>query len=1074
MPIGSDSLGNSRVTKTLDIAQTSAHHTPDAEALRTDLLCIGNLLNDFGAVAELLRGELRALSGDAPAHMAAHDTSGKSACRSMPPPNRTGHVLDAFLLAAGLSQMLDDYLHRDVFSLRKVAKQLRRLPSPAGRIASMGAHLTGSALYQARSSLAPTPALRAGRRDLDELLRSLADAVAATVATGASSAPDGAWGSSAHDLDQMRTRGLRLEESLRRVPLALTREVLRLPSAFRSFDQRPEDCWRLAQSFADRHPDHDQPLTVVGVRTSGSYLAPLCAAFLRTLGYRDVVATTLRPGQRWLPHEVDGLLACVRAGGRILLVDDPPATGKAIDSAARSLTSIGIERQAITLLLAIFGTCDDVPAVLQTYEAVTLPWNEWAIHEQLAPAAVQRALSELLCDHRITCRDALNASHEVQVAAVDAVEHIPLSQSPQTHDLVAMPQTRGHVRARYRLQCVEQGTNARWSAEVYAKGIGLGYLGRHALAVALPLADFVAPVLGERDGVLWRIWLPEERRLTVAPEDVRRANLARVSERIATYVAARRQELPSADVTPRLTGRHPVWQRGSDILSGAFGRAAPLARPMLHRAARQMLLANIERPSVVDSSMAPAQWFAPEPPEENWRVRKVDFDERAFSNFDMYCYDAFFDLAGAAAYFQLGGCGDASFARSLRDHFEALTGQTCSDERWLLYQLVALWGDARQLSDVLGTLRQPSMPSPATLAPATSAARSVDAAVESTMAAMLDVLRMLSRLLGRYLGERSCADITVQVRGPLCGIDIDGVLETEWLGFTATTPAGTQALRSLACHGYTPVLVTGRSLDEVVERCAAFHLAGGVAEYGAVAYDHVTGRTSVLLSENEQATLAAVRHALRQLPGVWLDESYRHAVRAFRLTQDGRRGLTSEMIETVVRSIAVEGQVRPIPGAYQTDFMVVGIDKATGLRALVDLLQAPVPAVAPAALLAFAVGDSVSDAPMLRLAAHPFAPANADAGLQALARSGECHVDIMTRPYQAGLLQAVSRFLDHSPAACVTCRVPHHSGDARLVLTALAAQDTGKWGKLIQAVLLALHTAHMRHRRAPQANGSAR
>jgi len=38
-------------------------------------------------------------------------------------------------------------------------------------------------------------------------------------------------------------------------------------------------------------------LCVVGVRTSGSYLAPLCAAALRAAGVTSVAVLTYRPGR---------------------------------------------------------------------------------------------------------------------------------------------------------------------------------------------------------------------------------------------------------------------------------------------------------------------------------------------------------------------------------------------------------------------------------------------------------------------------------------------------------------------------------------------------------------------------------------------------------------------------------------------------------------------------------------------------------------------------------------------------------------------------------------------------------
>jgi hypothetical protein len=71
--------------------------------------------------------------------------------------------------------------------------------------------------------------------------------------------------------------------------------VLRLPACFRDFDQWPEDLARQVERLIERWADRNRPLLVTGVRTSGSYLAPLVAAALRARGRGDAHVLTLRP-----------------------------------------------------------------------------------------------------------------------------------------------------------------------------------------------------------------------------------------------------------------------------------------------------------------------------------------------------------------------------------------------------------------------------------------------------------------------------------------------------------------------------------------------------------------------------------------------------------------------------------------------------------------------------------------------------------------------------------------------------------------------------------------------------------
>jgi hypothetical protein len=127
--------------------------------------------------------------------------------------------------------------------------------------------------------------------------------------------------------------------------------------------------------------------------------------------------------------------------------------------------------------------------------------------------------------------------------------------------------------------------------------------------------------------------------------------------------------------------------------------------------------------------------------------------------------------------------------------------------------------------------------------------------------------------------------------------------------------------------------------------------------------------------------------------------------------------------------------------------MVAGIDKGIGLRLLAADLG--VDDGGKGQPLALAVGDTVSDLPVFDLAVRAFAPANADAHVRSAG------VTVLPRPYQSGLALAASHLLGHPPGRCPICRGPRLSRDAHLLLTVLAAQETGTWGMVRQALLLA-------------------
>lgn len=419
---------------------------------------------------------------------------------------------------------------------------------------------------------------------------------------------------------------------------------------------------------------------------------------------------------------------------------------------------------------------------------------------------------------------------------------------------------------------------------------------------------------------------------------------------VAAYIAARAEALPvREDFALRQAGEFPAWEVAANLLTRAFGRAGPVAKLLGVDAAARRLL-RIERPSLPDGWTGAGQWFS---------AGKVGFFERAHWHLGMAGFDPVNDLAGAAA------GRDPEFVSALLGAY----GQV-EPEKLLLYELAHLWTHERLHPDDRGQAR-----------------RAQGAAVR------------------RYVGRRFLDDVAVSADGPVAALDLDGVLETEHLGFPSTTRSGALALRALVAGGYRPVLASGRSAVDVADRCADYGLPGGVAEYGAALV--LGGEVRSLLAPEAAEALA---HARELLAGVDLDPLYRHSIRA--------RGLDAA---TVAR-VASECSLRAVPGDSQVDFVPSGIDKATGLAELLAELDAPG--------LAFAVGDTASDLPMLALAARGAAPGHAARALAPYR---------VRRPYQAGLLEAVEGLLGRS---CDERLDP----DAELLLTILSAQERGGRG----------------------------
>ena len=829
--------------------------------------------------------------------------------------------LDAYLITAGLGQLVEDRLHGDAVLLHRAASYLRGRPARSARLTGITAAVCGAVM---RLAAAPGKGRLARARDV---LAALASELAGQVL-----AAD----------DEPRDLMATVPDICAAIP-GLSDDLVRMPACFHSFDQHPDDVRWLTRAFLLRYRVVDVPLCVVGVRTSGSYLAPLYAAALRAQGCRGVETLTYRPGRPFLRDERATLRAVARAGGLVLIADDPPASGSSLATTAQTVSAVGVPDSRIVFLLSLFNDDDELPPTLSRWSAVVQPWREWSIHRRSSAAPVSRALAEM-------------ADPGIEVAEVQPLK---------------LPYTRGersHVRALFAVRLLDRHTGNATLRHIVAEGAGLGYFGRQSLAAAIALPGHVPHVYGFADGLLYRDWLPSGEK--PAPDTT-------LADVVAGYITARQRALPArAAGAEDLDDRDPVWEVAALLLSGQFGRFSVPARPLLLEPLMRRLLAH-DHPTVLDGKTDHRHWLS-DP--ATGGVRKVEFYQRTFGRLALACFDPVFDLAGAAA-----DPPDLSFEALLRDAYLRASGQQVDPERWLLYRLAQLWR-LRRAGDL-----------------------DADQAGQRSAAAIHDYLA------GRYLRDLPPAE------GPLCAIDLDGVLECDGLGYPATSPTGVLALRALTAHGYRPVLASGRSMPEVRDRCAAFSLAGGVAEYGAAITrdDNPTD----LRPPDARAVMDRVRDELSDCPGVALDPRYRYVVRA--------RTSAGPVPARLLASLPAleDSRLRIVHGQGQTDIICTGIDKGSGLHALAERLSQ--------AGCALAVGDTEMDLPLLERASLARAPRNARLG------AGGARIRLTRGAYQAGLSDACAALLGHPPGRCPVCRPPTFSRRARAVLAVLDLRANG-------------------------------
>jgi len=888
-------------------------------------------------------------------------------------------LLNLFLLAAGLQQVTQDHLHREAFFI----KRAERLSNSDSALAARAAVMAATA---ARRGAALRHSLRAGRLigrwsdDLNEVLDRLADAVA---------------GETFDLADEARKRWGELYGASDALPARLLTEQMRLPNPAYFFDQSPDDLRALADKFASRWPDRSTRVLVAGARTSGVYLAPLLAAMLRSLGYDDVRFCSIRPRQRWRRRDIAEVKSLCADAGLIIVTDDPPLSGTALARLIHELEEHGASDDSIVLALALFGSVESIPTPLRDYQAVLLPWTEWAIHRRLEVASVEADLSELLQGIRIT--------------AVERIDARVAGGAPH----------RGHVSAGYRATVVDEA-DVGHEIFVDAHGVGLGYFADHAARVAHALADYLPQVYGIKNGLLYEEHLPEDTRLNGS----RRAG---IEARVIPYILDRRKRLPLAiDPGPRLEG-YAVWRIVADILGTALsGATKSLVFPLTHAASKRIL--RVTHPSFVDGRLSTGAWFTP-------RGDGVSNSVKTEWRGNTTCFDALFDLASATTDSDVEELLEPEATREqgakrLCVAYEELSGEEIDAERLFLYELAH---NQHRLAEVTTRI-------------ASEGPQGVDALAARSLATE----RALAAANQRYYERVFFADISPPTVGELCAFDLDGVLETRWHDFPAITPAGALALRALNRHGFRPVLATGRSLREVQLRCAAYRLAGGVAEYGTVVYDHTRGETLPQVTSSEEADLRRLREVLRETPGVYIDEQHGHSVRAMRWNdRGGHRGLTTETIAAALAEAEVEPLVQVMRGRFQTDFVPGSTDKGRALAVLAEVLAAS-DSKDP---LAFAIGDDWPDMTMLALARRPFAPANMGQVLQQELRASS-GLSVTRDTRGEGVLQAVSSFVGHDPRRCRTCRPPEFSANRELVVTMLAGSDGPRRARIRQTAAL--------------------
>jgi hydroxymethylpyrimidine pyrophosphatase-like HAD family hydrolase len=518
---------------------------------------------------------------------------------------------------------------------------------------------------------------------------------------------------------------------------------------------------------------------------------------------------------------------------------------------------------------------------------------------------------------------------------------------------------------------------------VLAKSVGWGWLSYHAFLAGDRLSRFVPPVLGLRDGILYTKWLPQR-----GPA----ANGSRSVSLAAEYIAARTRVLRLAeDPAPALarTGQHKGLEELAGILSRAYGSkmASVLRRPRI--------LAGLEDmasplPTLVDGKMRPVEWI-----EDGTSALKTDFEQHGQGKTELNVADPAYDLAETILDWQLTPADESK----LIGRYMELSGDSSIRERLFVFKLLAgNWA----LDRALDNLRDPRL-----------ARRHGE-----FNRRYVEAFDFLTEHTARHAGSFCVRPKALRWKPPVVVADVDGVLDKQIFGYPSTTAAGILAVSLLQAHGLTLALNTARSLAQVKAYAEAFGCVGGIAEYGSVAWDRVSGQERVLISEEALAELEQVRKALRAIPGVFLNDNYQYSIRAYL----HERGTTVPLPSILIRDLMAALKADRL-GVHQTftDTAVIALetDKGRGMSELLSLAGA-------AGAETIAIGDSEPDLAMFQAATRSFAPGHISC--RRAAQLLGCRV--AKGGYQTGLLE-IARLIAHGDGAqCATCRAVERAFEA--------------------------------------------
>jgi len=787
------------------------------------------------------------------------------------------------------------------------------------------------------------------------------------------------------------------------IPETLLELRPRIPAAFHAQDLTHFDIVKLGAKFVQTLPDRSRPVLVVGLRTAGAYFAPVLHAQLSRQGYKDVDSVSIRPKSGVGYWEMLRLRQAADKKSMVIVIDEPGGTGTTNALGVDCVRRAGIINENIVLMVPVHPTVLDwreKPGYMRLTKIRILPLEpeEYHKHSLMRAALIEKQLSEYF--------------HELGYTEARIVE------SPKTTQINLHLRGLSEENSQNRFKRVYEVRLRKENGErevrfILAKSAGWGWLSYHAFHSGKKLAGFVPPILGLRNGLLYSEWIDAEKQPV---EALRRDHVIETS---AAYIAARVQKLclsedPTADLAA--DARHYGSEKLVDYLCYAYGgRAiAGLRRPRLRH---ELATRQIPCPTFIDGRMRRLEWING----HNFTF-KSDFEQHGLGKYELSITDPAYDLAEVILNFKLTSAEEEGL---INRYVESCADVNVRHRLFLNKVQAGTWA----MSSNLINLADPRL-----------AHRHDEFHKRFTEA--WDFLTIQS---AHRCGSLCHRQESLDWKSPLVVLDVDGVVDKHVFGFPTTTIAGIQAISQLQSHGFTIALDTARTTKEVKEYCRAYGLVGGVAEYGAWAWDSVSGKEVVLVTPEDQEQLLELARSLLKIPGVFLNEEYRHSIRANIYGPNGTVPLPTPLIQTLMAKLKVD-RLQMRQTSIDTTILARGTDKGKGLLALKAL-------VGQGQAETITVGDTESDLPMFGVSQRCYAPGNMTK-FRPVAKAMGCKV--VDGKYQVGFLQ-IARAITHPDGGiCEKCEIGEALKKAKaqdIFLQLLEMADQGRMARLFSALL---------------------